>query len=83
MIRKVKLFIGNTLVELFIKLTKTAQLKIYNEYRIKYNIDNTVKFNGPGIKLFGERVIEISKKSYIGEYSFLQSDQWLFNYYWF
>ena len=74
MIRKIKLYICNNLVKLFIKLNKIAQLKIYNGYRIKYNIDNTVKFNGPGIKLYGEGVIEIVEKSYIGEYSFLQSD---------
>jgi maltose O-acetyltransferase len=45
----------------------------YNDYRKKYNIDKTFKFNGKNIKMYGNGQIIIKENSYIGENSSLQS----------
>jgi maltose O-acetyltransferase len=45
----------------------------YEMYKKKYCIDESVKFNGNGIRLYGDGEIIIGKDSYIGELSFLQS----------
>lgn len=56
------------------KLLKTSHNYImYEKYRKKYNIDETVRFNGSGIIMNGEGEIIIGKGSYIGDSSSIQS----------
>lgn len=73
-----KQWVLNKMNIFFLKLEKYAQDKIYKEYKRKYGLHPTVKFNGKGIKLYGDGVIQIGENSYIGEFSFLQSTENLF-----
>ncbi|AFL82362.1 acyltransferase family protein [Aequorivita sublithincola DSM 14238] len=47
----------------------------YDNYRKKYNIDNTFRFNGDGILLYGDGVINIGEQTYIGSYSTIQASK--------
>ena len=44
----------------------------YYEYRMKYDIADEFRFNGHGIRFYGEGNISIGEKSYIGSYSLVQ-----------
>jgi maltose O-acetyltransferase len=47
--------------------------KTYNEYRKKYDIDETFRFNGEGIMFYGDGKIVCGANSYIGRFSSVQS----------
>lgn len=52
---------------------KFHQNYIYQGFRKKYSIDDTFKFNGKDILLYGEGEIHFGKNSYVGEYSTWQA----------
>ncbi len=70
-----KQFFINKIIFLFKKIEKVVQNNTYTEYRKRYEIHPTVKFNGKGIKLYGDGEIKIGENSYIGEFSYLQSTE--------
>jgi maltose O-acetyltransferase len=45
----------------------------YFYYRSCYDIDSTFKFNGVGIKIYGDGKVLIGKNSYFGSYTSIQS----------
>jgi maltose O-acetyltransferase len=47
----------------------------YKKYREKYDINESFRFNGVGIILSGEGKIILGENSYIGNYSYIQSNQ--------
>lgn len=51
----------------------THQEYVYGQYRKKYRIPSSFRFNGEGIKLYGEDKISIGENSYVGSYSTLQA----------
>ena len=69
--------IRNRIIKVFIfairKLNRLVQTEIYDSYRQKYKIADDFKFNGEGIKLYGDGEIIAGANSYIGQFSFLQS----------
>lgn len=46
---------------------------VYEEYRKKYEINESFRFNGEGIAFNGDGRIKIGKNSYMGVYSSIQS----------
>lgn len=59
----------NNLSKLF-NLCKNAYYSdIYNEYRKKYSIASSFRFNGEGIKFYGEGDLSAGENSYIGNHS--------------
>lgn len=46
---------------------------IYNEYRKKYNIHPSFRFNGEGVLLYGDGEIYLGENSYIGRYGRIAS----------
>ena len=48
---------------------------IYLNYRYKFSLHPTFRFNGVGISFSGTGKIVIKENSYIGQYSILQADQ--------
>jgi len=48
------------------------QQDIYNKYRRKYNIHPTFFFNGKGILIYGDGLLNIDENSYIGRQSSIQ-----------
>lgn len=70
-----KQFFINKIIFLFQKIEKLVQNNTYTEYRKRYEIHPTVKFNGKGIKFYGEGQIVIEENTYIGEFSYLQSTE--------
>lgn len=58
------------LIEIVIKKYQEAS---YNLYRRKYNIDDTFRFNGKDILLYGDGEIELGRNSYIGDFSTIQA----------
>lgn len=46
---------------------------IYNEYRKKYNLTPSFRFNGLNILFYGDGKIETGTNSYVGEYSTVYS----------
>lgn len=69
--RKIK----SLLIKAFGKLILAYHRQIYNSYRIKYQISKDFKFNGEGIKFYGDGQIIIGEHSYIGQFSFLQAEK--------
>ena len=65
--------------KLILKLFKFGNALIleekYNSYRNKYNLSASFRFNGDGILLYGNGVIEIGDKSYVGHNTFIQSKE--------
>lgn len=61
------------LAKIFHKLKVISQQYIYSSYRNEYDIDETFKFNGEGIILYGEGKIIIRENTYIGNYSTIQA----------
>lgn len=49
------------------------QQNIYNDFRKKYDIHPSFKFNGEDIYMYGDGKINIGKNSYIGRHSILQA----------
>lgn len=58
---------------LFSKAKLIHQKYQYDSYRAKYDIDNSFKFNGEGIILYGDGIIQTGSNSYIGNYSTIQA----------
>jgi maltose O-acetyltransferase len=46
---------------------------VYRDYRRRYSIAPSFRFNGAGITLYGDGLIELGEHSYIGEGSSIQS----------
>lgn len=48
-------------------------LVVYRGYRSRYDVARTFRFNGTGIQLFGDGLIVLGARSYVGELSTLQA----------
>lgn len=46
---------------------------VYREYREKYSLSKSFRFNGQGIKLYGSGEIIIGENTYLGSFSTIQS----------
>ncbi len=57
------------------KMIVLVQNNTYAQFRNQYDIHATVKFNGNGIKLYGNGKICIGKNTYLGESTYLQSTE--------
>lgn len=57
----------------FYKLKKEFSRQSFNEFRNKYTIDSSFRFNGETIKFYGEGKIICGANSYIGNYSTVQA----------
>jgi maltose O-acetyltransferase len=57
---------------LFLFATRLLWSCVYAGYRAKYNIHPTFKFNGDGIRLYGDGEITLGENSYIGRHSSIQ-----------
>lgn len=80
-----KKWIGNSLVKLILNADKSLRSELYNSlknnnasirannYRKKYQISSTFKFNGKNIKFYGDGEIVCGSNSYIGDYSTIQA----------
>ena len=64
-----KKFILNKLIRLYKIAASESQNRIYEQYRNKYSLDKTFRFNGVDILLYGDGQIHCGKGSYIGAYS--------------
>lgn len=62
------------LVRIFDYAQEQSKRNQYLQYRRKYTIDETFKFNGPSILLYGEGKIKLGRHSYIGLHSTIQAD---------
>ena len=62
-------YLGNILN----KISSLYWLIIYSRYRNIYTLDQTFRFNGKFIYLYGEGDIKAGRESYIGEFSSLQA----------
>lgn len=69
----------NYLIKLLVKVILKARYLIweliYNNFRKKYDIDPTFRFNGVGISFYGYGKIIIGAESYIGNYSTIQAHE--------
>lgn len=63
------------LMKIFFRLERSAWEATYLQYRKKYQLSPTFRFNGKGIVFYGEGTISIGNNTYIGEYSTLQSSE--------
>lgn len=54
---------------LYLGLREFYQEMKYTEFRKKYNLHSSFKFNGPGSILYGDGKINIGENSYLGRYS--------------
>lgn len=61
------------LATLFEKLLESNKTLVYENYRTRFNLPDSFKFNGNNILLYGEGQIIIGENSYIGENSTIQS----------
>lgn len=59
----------------FIRISNLYYKVLYAQFRNKYDIDRTFRFNGKEIIFYGEGQIIINKNSYIGSYSTIQADK--------
>lgn len=62
------------MVRIFDFVQSESQRNQYLKYRNKYSIDETFKFNGPAILLYGEGKIKLGKHSYVGRHSTIQAE---------
>lgn len=67
------LFFKKLFLKFILKLYRIAkheeEVRVYNSFRKKYDLDSTFRFNGEDILLYGDGEIQIGKNSYIGSYS--------------
>lgn len=70
---KIKSTAKDIMFKLFEKLERLKWWQIYENYRRKYQIAPSFKFNGPGIEFYGDGEIIIGENSYIGRYSSIQA----------
>lgn len=52
-----------------VKTQLAGQEKIYDDFREKYNLDESFRFNGKFIQLYGDGIIQAGAGSYIGSFS--------------
>ena len=70
-----KKFIRKIIFIIVDKLLKIHQSYIYIEYRKKYNISKSFRFNGEKILFYGKGKITIGENSYIGNYSTIEAKE--------
>ncbi|MFI5451819.1 acyltransferase [Pedobacter sp. UC225_61] len=58
--------------KIFFVLKNNHQNYLYNSFRDIYNIPSSFRFNGDGIRIYGQGKLLIGENSYIGQYSILQ-----------
>lgn len=58
---------------LFVKLKCSAEQQRYSQYRLRYDIHPSFRFNGEGIVLYGDGKIELGERSYVGQFCSIQS----------
>lgn len=75
MFRIIKLFIRNTLINLYRLAETWHHEERYSQYKTKFDIAPDFRFNGPGIFMYGNGEISIKKNSYLGAYSSLATDE--------
>lgn len=63
----------NLLVKVFRRIEDKVRREELNLFRKKYDIHETVRFNGKHLKLYGSGKIIIGENTYIGESAYLQS----------
>lgn len=63
------------IIRVFNRLQNLSQQQKYLEFRSKYTIHKTFKFNGIGIEMYGNGKITIGENTYIGQFTFLQSSE--------
>jgi maltose O-acetyltransferase len=63
------------LYKLIHKLKKGYYNFIYEQYRVKYAIDKTFRFNGERIVINGEGNVKLKEGSYLGAYSSISSNE--------
>lgn len=61
------------LYSIFDTMVLNYQEKIYEKYREKYDLSDSFKLSGKGIRFYGEGKIKCGENSYIGELSTIQS----------
>ncbi|MDD2493577.1 MAG: acyltransferase [Tissierellia bacterium] len=64
----------NIILNIVDRLLIALQERKYKTYREKYNIDDSFRFNGKDIILYGEGEITLGANSYFGNYSTIQAD---------
>lgn len=73
MIYKIKNRILKTIATMFRRMASAQQQVTYKDFRRRYLIDNSFRFNGHSILFYGDGQIEAGYGSYIGEHSTLQA----------
>jgi maltose O-acetyltransferase len=63
---------------IYYKLMNWSNAYRYENYRSKYDLDPTFRFNGWEIQFYGEGHINIGRDTYIGRYSSVQSEKGYF-----
>ena len=51
------------------------QMNIYSNYKKRYNIKDSFRFNGKDILFYGDGEINLGENSYIGDYSTIQATE--------
>lgn len=69
------MFVNKILFYFFNYFERIKWNSYYEQYRGRYDIDKSFRFNGPGIELYGDGRIILGSNSYIGRYSSIQSSQ--------
>jgi len=69
-----KSFFKKILVQIFDLAQEESRKNHYNQFRKKYAINDSFKFNGPDILLYGEGRIVLGAHSYIGRNSTIQAE---------
>ncbi len=77
LIRKIfnTIFVRKILGKFFGVLQNSYYNQRYEEYRKKYTIDPSFKFNGDGVMFYGEGRIICGKNSYIGRHSSINASE--------
>lgn len=68
-----KSYLKKIVIFAFERVRKISIDHYYLTLREKYTIDKSFRFNGCGIKFFGDGEIEIRSNTYLGENSYIQS----------
>jgi maltose O-acetyltransferase len=67
-------FFNNLLIKLYKKAKLLERNDRYNQFRQKYKLSKSFKFNGDNIVFYGSGDIVAGNNSYIGEFSTLQTE---------
>lgn len=65
-------YLDSTLLKIFKRYLKKYKEETYQNFRRKYNIHESFRFNGDGIIFYGDGSLNIGKGSYIGSLSTIQ-----------